>query len=180
MASKWEIALNLFGIFAPNTSVPDSTPAPDGSTFTELSGALEKSKQWRKSLQILSIALSKNIVPDGTFAGSVASAVADACGEAAAMSLLREMLNKWYEASGARASDMCLDDPSANASDVLPGTAVDGVEVLTRRPGVVVLIKPSGLSTESMMEMVFGRLWSTRVQTVSRHKSKSVGFACFP
>ena len=169
MASEWEIALNLFEIFAQHTSVPaDSISAPDGSTFTELAGALEKSKEWRKSLQILSIALSKNIVPDGTFAGSVASAVADACGEAAAMSLLREMLKKWY---ASKASDTRLDDPAANASDVLlPGTAVDGVEVLARRPGVVVLMKPSGLSTESMMEMVFGRLWTASVQTVSRHK----------
>jgi len=171
MASMWEIALNLFEIFAQHTSDPaDSISAPDGSTFTELAGALEKSKEWRKSLQILSIALSKNIVPDGTFAGSVASAVADACGEAAAMSLLREMLKKWYASKASDISDIRLDDPAANASDVLPGTAVDGVEVLARRPGVVVLMKPSGLSTESMMEMVFGRLWTASVQTVSRRK----------
>ena len=174
MASKWEIALNLFEIFSPNTSVPADSPAPDGSTFTELAGALEKSKEWRKSLQILSIALSKDIVPDGTFTGSVASAVADACGEAAAMSFLREMLKKWYEAR--KASGIRLNDLAPDASDVLvPGTAVDGVEVLARRQGVVVLMKPSGLSTENMMEMIFGRLWSASVQTVSRHKSKSVG-----
>eukprot|EP00435_Cladocopium_sp_Y103_P036982 s893_g9.t1 len=171
-ASKWEIALKLFEILGSNTSVPDS-PAdsipPDGSTFTELAGALEKSKEWRKSLQILSIALSKNIVPDGTFSGSVASAVADACGEGAAMSLLREMLKKWHEARAA--SDIHLDDLANTSDSLLPGTAVDGVdgvEVLAKRPGIVVLMKPSGLSTESMMEMVFGRLWSTRVQTVSR------------
>ena len=155
MAGKWDLALEFFG------SVPADV-APDVATFTELAGALEKAKSWTKSLQILSMALSIRLVPDGTCAGSIAGAVADACGEASAMLLLREMLKKWRETRGFNHFQEGVED-TLNAS--VQGT---GVELLTSRPGLVVLVKPSGLSTETMMEMVFGRLWSARLQTVSR------------
>ena len=160
-AGKWDLALQVF------TSFPDKTEAgPDGSTFTELAGALEKANQWRLSLEILSIALSRSVVPDGTFAGSIAGAVAAACGEGSGMSLLREMLKKWL-------ADVCIEDLADQklAQDLAQEKERlerRGVEVLERRPGVLVLMKPSGISTETMMELAFGKSWSRNVQTVSR------------
>lgn len=156
-AGKWDLALHVF------TSVSEKTEAgPDGSTFTELAGALEKANQWRLSLEILSIALSRSVVPDGTFAGSIAGAVAAACGEGSGMSLLREMLKKWL-------ADVSIEDLAdqklAQEKERLERM---GIKVLERRPGVLVLMKPSGISTETMMELAFGTSWSRNVQTVSR------------
>lgn len=160
-AGKWDLALHVFTSFSEQTEA-----GPDGSTFTELAGALEKANQWRLSLEILSIALSRSVVPDGTFAGSIAGAVAAACGEGSGMSLLREMLKKWL-------ADVCIDDLAdqklaqdlAQEKERLERT---GIKLLERRPGVLVLMKPSGISTESMMELAFGTSWSRNVQTVSR------------
>eukprot|EP00434_Breviolum_minutum_P039275 symbB.v1.2.034872.t1/scaffold4340.1/size40954/3 len=156
-AGKWDLALHVFTSFSEKTEA-----GPDGSTFTELAGALEKANQWRLSLEILSVALSRSVVPDGTFAGSIAGAVAAACGEGSGMSLLREMLKKWL-------ADVCIEDRAdqklAQEKERLERT---GIKVLDRRPGVLVLMKPSGISTETMMELAFGTSWSRNVQTVSR------------
>ena len=43
-----------------------------------------------------------------------------------------------------------------------PGT------MLARAPGVVAISKPSGISTEMLLESLLGSSWNKRVQTVSR------------
>lgn len=171
VAGKWSLALHLFS----------SMPSPDSSTFTELAGALEKAKEWTKSLQILSVALSRHLVPDGTFAGSIAGAVGAARGKDLAMSLLREMLERWKEGKegnegnegkerkeGKEAGEIGM-EPAMKSCNA-PLLQRSGVDILKMQPGVLVLMKPSGLSTETMMELAFGELWSKSVQTVSRQE----------
>eukprot|EP00438_Fugacium_kawagutii_P028288 Skav215623 [mRNA] locus=scaffold5106:18551:19246:- [translate_table: standard] len=153
-------------------------PSPDSSTFTELAGALEKAKEWTKSLQILSMALSRHLVPDGTFAGSIAGAVGAARSKDLAMSLLREMLERWREGKewkegkegkeGEEGEEIGM-EPAMKTCNA-PLLQRSGVDILKMQPGVLVLMKPSGLSTEMMMELAFGELWSKSVQTVSRQR----------
>ena len=144
VAGEWVVALSLFNAMCSTSTVPD------GTTYTELLGALEKTNQWTRALHIFSMA-SQQLEPDGTLTGSVAGAVSAAKGPNVAMSLLRTMLKRWRRSAGEGDDALVVD-----------------AEVLERRPGVVVLYKPSGLSMEALMNKAFGMRWMAVVQTVSR------------
>lgn len=152
VAGEWVVALSLFN------AMFSTSHQPDGSTYTELVGALDKAKQWMRALHIFSMA-SQQLQPDGTLTGSVAGAVSAAKGPTVAMSLLRKMLKRWQR------SAIEGDDP-----------VVMDVDVLERRPGVVVLYKPAGLSMEALMNKAFGMRWMAVVQTVSRRQKRKISY----
>ncbi|CAK9042354.1 Pentatricopeptide repeat-containing protein MRL1 [Durusdinium trenchii] len=154
VASQWEKALHVFNLM--------NNQEKDGSTFTELALAFERAKErnlchrrlWRFSLELLSQVRHLHMVPDGTLFGSLAGAVGAARGKEVAMSMLREQLSWWRE------MDEGMDD-----DNLVVAAEVDVVE---RRPGVVVLNKPAGLSIETLLQQAFGSTWARKVQTVSR------------
>ncbi|CAJ1400074.1 unnamed protein product [Effrenium voratum] len=145
MASRWALAMHFFGLMSPDL--------PDRSTFTEVANACEKVGEWTSSLHVFASALAARVIPDGTCAGSVAGALRSAGDEGGAMQLLREMLARWPEY-----------DPETDRSI----WAASQGTMLARAPGVVAISKPSGISTEMLLESWLGSSWNKRVQTVSR------------
>eukprot|EP00439_Symbiodinium_sp_Y106_P075674 s1337_g15.t1 len=144
LAGRWDLSLHFLSAMQP------SALTPDRSSYTEAAGACEKSSQWQHALEVLSSALSQQLVPDGTCAGAVAGALRSAKGEDTALGLLQQLRKRW------------------NPQSAEPENFGGGIPVLVKRRGVLVVSKPEGLSTEDMLERLFGNRWPTVVQTVSR------------
>ncbi|CAE7909584.1 rluD, partial [Symbiodinium sp. KB8] len=144
LAGRWDLSLHFLSAMQP------SALAPDRSSYTEAAGACEKSSQWQHALEVLSSALSQQLVPDGTCVGAVAGALRSAKGEDAALGVLQQLRKRW------------------SPQNAEPENFGGGIPVIAKRPGVLVVSKPEGLSTEDMLERLFGNRWPTVVQTVSR------------
>ncbi|CAE7711596.1 unnamed protein product [Symbiodinium sp. CCMP2592] len=144
LAGRWDLSLHFLSAMQP------SALTPDRSSYTEAAGACEKSSQWQHALEVLSSALSQQLVPDGTCVGAVAGALRSAQGEEAALGLLQQLRKRW------------------SPENAEPENFGGGIPVLAKRPGVLVVSKPEGLSTEDMLERLFGNRWQNVVQTVSR------------
>ncbi|CAE7221798.1 unnamed protein product [Symbiodinium natans] len=143
LGSQWQLSLHFLH------AMPVAAVEPDRSSYTEAAGACEKSSQWRDALEVLASALSQQLVPDGTCLGAVAGALRSARGEDAAFELLEQLRGRWRQ---------------HGEPDVLG----EGITVLARQPGVLAISKPEGISTEELLERLFGRQWIDVAQTVSR------------
>ncbi|CAE7504639.1 PTAC2 [Symbiodinium natans] len=149
--AAWESAVGLLAEMEEAAVVPNAVAASAALSAAETSGA------WQVCLALMCSLQQWRLPATALQAASAANALRRVKGQEAAWHLLEAVRDKWRREAGA--------DPSV--SDELEGAGWSSPGVLARGAGVAALSKPSGRSSEAILDELSGRL-GVRLESVSR------------
>eukprot|EP00434_Breviolum_minutum_P003472 symbB.v1.2.003053.t1/scaffold161.1/size290820/4 len=132
-AGQWEVALCLL-----QPAVASRTSMDLGCAFSAALGAAERSSVWVVALALLQGGTELRLRATGMYAGTVASSLRKACGEAAAIKFLKSSRSQW-------------EDGPCEASRRVFGRS-GPLEMVGEFPGVLMLSKAANVRTETLVD----------------------------
>ncbi|CAE8596114.1 unnamed protein product [Polarella glacialis] len=171
-AGKWQLAAGLLHQMSENQVAPNRISYNAAISSCGTAGA------WQPALALLDSMLLRSLLPDGQNAGSVAGALQVVASRDAAFEFLGKMLDLWTQRYNNN------NDNKNNNNNNLQETATSAtasqsydesgyleelpsaMQVLMTCPGVVAILKPAGVTTESAVRQLSQQL--AREQSMSR------------
>ncbi|CAE7705121.1 unnamed protein product [Symbiodinium sp. CCMP2592] len=130
-STEWKSALTLLN------SMNRRLLSPELFAYTTALSACDLAERWEEALLLMEDMQQSSMVIDGMHVGCAISAVQKRRGRPAAIRLLKALRATWPPLI-----------PESRKADM------EGLEVLSLHPGLLVLNKPAGVRTEDMLEQV--------------------------
>ncbi|CAE8645022.1 unnamed protein product [Polarella glacialis] len=164
--ARWDLALHLLD------NMRQAGVLPDLIGYSAAISACDTAGEWQPALSVLEDMCRRELLPNGIQVGSVANKLRETLGSTAAWQLLDKILALWIDTNSSNSNGNNNNKNNNNNNDRPTGTeepdnessyleeVPSAMQVLMTRPGVVAILKPAGVTTESAVRQLSQQLAS--------------------